>query len=101
MPPVSPVSEPVPPPGPSPLWWWVLAPLPAVGAAAWWLRARSTGGRPPSVQKPTVRASFAGAAERPRCVPLEGPPLRVEIAVTPLRAAAQPRADISPEPGHE
>lgn len=94
------VSEPVPPSGPSPLWW-VLAPLPAVGAAAWWLRSRSTGGRPRPLLKPTVRASFAGPADRPRSVPLQGPPLRVEIAVTPLRAAAQPLADISREPGHE
>ncbi|MCK9988170.1 MAG: hypothetical protein AzoDbin1_04642 [Azoarcus sp.] len=96
-----PLSQPAPPPGPSPLWWWVLVPLPAVGAAAWWLRARGTGGRSPLSVKPTVRASFAGPAERPRSTPLEGPPLRVEIAVTPLRAAAQPRADISREPGHE
>ena len=96
-----PLSQPAPPSGPSPLWWWVLVPLPAVGAAAWWLRARGTGRRPPLSVKPTVRASFAGPAERPRSVPLEGPPLRVEIAVTPLRAAAQPRADISRESGHE
>lgn len=95
-----PDSDPVPPSGPSPLWW-VLAPLPAIGAAAWWLRSRGTGGRPQPLLKPTVSASFAGPAERPRCVPLEGPPLRVEIAVTPLRAAAQPLADISREPGHE
>lgn len=95
-----PAAAPDPPSGPSPLWW-LLAPLPAVAAAAWWLRSRGTGGRPQPLLKPTVSASFAGPAERPRSVSLEGPPLRVEIAVTPLRATAQPLADISREPGHE
>lgn len=95
-----PVSEPVAPSGPNPLWW-MLAPLPAIGAAAWWLRTRGTGGRPAAPLKPTVSASLAGPAERPRCVPLEGPPLRAEIAVTPLLPAAQPVADLSREPGHD
>lgn len=99
--PISPSeAEPLPPPGPSPLWW-ALAPLPAIGAGAWWLRARGSGGRSVAPAKPTVSASFAGPAERPRCQPLEGPPLRVEIAITPLRPTAQPLADISQESGHD
>lgn len=99
--PISPAeAEPLPPPRPSPLWW-ALAPLPAIGAAAWWLRTRGSGGRPVAPAKPTVSASFAGPAEGPRCQPLQGPPLRVEIAITPLRPAAQPLADISQESGHD
>lgn len=95
-----PPSEPAPdaPGGPSP-WWWSLAALPAVGAAAWWLRARrpKASPTPAAAAKPSVKARLAGPAARPQVASPEGPPLRVEIEVAGPRPSAHPSASLFEE----